>query len=66
MTRILLSFLFLLVAVPAAFAQPTVSAVRIGAHPDTIRLTEADLWKSDGTPLDLDGPIHPDYAGDKR
>lgn len=51
MTRILLSFLcflvavpgFLaavpvfLVAVPAAFAQPTVSAVRIGAHPDKTR-----------------------------
>jgi len=44
MTRILLSFLcFLvaapgfLVAVPTAFAQPTVSAVRIGAHPDKTR-----------------------------
>jgi hypothetical protein len=39
---------------------------RIGAHPDTIRFTEADLWKSDGTPLDLDGPIHPDYTRDER
>ena len=51
MTRILLSFLCFLVAVPgflaavpvflaavpAAFAQPTVSAVRIGAHPDKTR-----------------------------
>lgn len=39
---------------------------RIGAHPDTIRLTRSDLWQSDGTPLPLDGPIHPDYAGDTR
>ncbi len=51
MTRVLLSFLCFLVAVPvflvavpgfsvavpAAFAQPTVSAVRIGAHPDKTR-----------------------------
>ena len=37
MSRILLSFLCLLVAAPAAFAQPTVSAVRIGAHPDKTR-----------------------------
>ncbi len=37
MARILLSFLCFLVAVPAAFAQPTVSAVRIGAHPDKTR-----------------------------
>ncbi len=55
---------------PYDFASPVCEAdllyPRIGAHPDTIRLTEADLWKSDGTPLDLDGPIHPDYAGDKR
>jgi hypothetical protein len=39
---------------------------RIGAHPDSIRFTQADLSKSDGTPLDLDGPVHPDYAGDTR
>ena len=37
MTRILLSFLCLLMAVPATFAQPTVSAVRMGAHPDKTR-----------------------------
>ena len=37
MSRILLSFLCLLVAAPAAFAQPTVSAVRIGTHPDKTR-----------------------------
>ncbi|MFP6622698.1 MAG: hypothetical protein VCC20_04400 [Myxococcota bacterium] len=39
---------------------------RIGAHPDSIRFTETDLSQSDGTPLDLDGPVHPDYAGDTR
>ena len=38
----------------------------IGSGPETIRLTRADLWESDGTPLDLDGPVHPDYAGDRR
>jgi N-acetylmuramoyl-L-alanine amidase len=32
-----LSFLCFLVAAPAAFAQPTVSAVRIGVHPDKTR-----------------------------
>ncbi len=37
MIRILLSVLYLLGAVPAAFAQPTVSAVRIGEHPDMTR-----------------------------
>ena len=39
---------------------------RIGAHPDSIRLSEADLSQSDGTPLPLDGPVHPEYAGDTR
>lgn len=39
---------------------------RIGAHPDTIRLGRADLCVSDGTPIDLEGPVHPDYAGDSR
>lgn len=35
---------------------------RIGAHPDTIRLTEADLTPtSDGSPLPLDGPRRPGY-----
>ncbi len=37
MTRILLSLLFLLAALPAALAQPTVSTVRIGVHPDKTR-----------------------------
>jgi hypothetical protein len=36
---------------------------RIGAHPDSLQLTRADLTPpSDGTPLCLDGPLHPDYA----
>lgn len=36
---------------------------RIGCHPDTITLTEDDLTgPPDGTPIDLDGPLHPDYA----
>lgn len=39
---------------------------RIGAHPDTISFSKADLCVSDGTPLDIDGPVHPDYAGDDR
>jgi hypothetical protein len=39
---------------------------RIGAHPDTIVFSEADLSVSDGSPLDLDGPVHPDFAGDTR
>ena len=35
----------------------------IGARPDTIALGPADLTPpSDGTPLDLDGLLHPDYA----
>jgi hypothetical protein len=36
---------------------------RAGLHPDTIAWTEADLTPpSDGTPIDLSGPLHPDYA----
>jgi hypothetical protein len=35
---------------------------RIGQRPESIRLGRADLWSSDGTPLDLDDPLHPDYA----
>jgi hypothetical protein len=36
---------------------------RIGAQPDSLRPTRADLTApSDGTPLPLDGPLHPDYA----
>jgi len=35
----------------------------VGARPDTIALGPEDLTPpSDGTPLDLDGPLHPDYA----
>ncbi len=37
MTRILLNLLCMLLAVPAALAQPTVSAVRVGEHPDKTR-----------------------------
>ncbi len=37
MTRLCLSALCLFLAVPAALAQPTVSAVRIGEHPDKTR-----------------------------
>jgi hypothetical protein len=37
---------------------------RVGAHPDSIELTRADLTPpSDGRPIDLDGPLHPDFAG---
>jgi len=39
---------------------------RVGAHPDSIRWTAADLWASDGTPLSPDEPVHPDYAGNRR
>lgn len=35
----------------------------IGAHPDQIPYTESDLSEpSDGTPIDIEGPLHPDYA----
>ncbi len=37
MTRLLLSLFCFLAAVPAAYAQPTVSSVRVGAHPDKTR-----------------------------
>jgi hypothetical protein len=37
---------------------------RVGAHPDSIEFTRADLTPpSDGRPIDLDGPLHPDFAG---
>jgi hypothetical protein len=37
---------------------------RIGARPESIRFTAASLTPpSDGTPLDLDGPLHAGYAG---
>ena len=40
---------------------------RIGEHPRTIAFTEADLTPpSDGTPIALDGPLHPAYAEARR
>jgi len=37
---------------------------RVGAHPDSIELTRADLTPpSDGRPIELDGPLHPDFVG---
>jgi hypothetical protein len=34
----------------------------IGAHPDQIPYTQSDLTPpSDGTPVDIEGPLHPDY-----
>lgn len=35
---------------------------RIGARRDSIAFTRADLSQSDGVPVDLDGPLHPDYV----
>jgi hypothetical protein len=35
----------------------------VGEGPDAIRFSEADLTPpSDGTPVDLTGPLHPAYA----
>jgi hypothetical protein len=55
---------------PYAFPSPVCEAdllyPRIGAHPRSIRFRPEDCFASDGTPLPLDGPIHPDYAGDSR
>jgi hypothetical protein len=55
---------------PLDFRSPVCEAdllyPRIGAHPDSITNCESDLWASDGSPLALDGPVHPDYAGDER
>jgi len=39
---------------------------RIGEHPRTIAWRPEDRFESDGTPLALDGKVHPDYAGDTR
>lgn len=52
---------------PYDFASPVCEAdllyPAIGAHPDTLELTADDLTApSDGTPLDLAGPLHPSYA----
>ena len=51
---------------PFAFETPVCEAdlllPRIGARPEDIPLTRDDLTPaSDGTPLALDGPLHPDY-----
>jgi len=38
----------------------------IGAHPDSNPLCADDLTApSDGTPIDLDGPLHPEYIADR-
>jgi hypothetical protein len=35
----------------------------IGAHPDQIPYTQADVTApSDGSPVDINGPLHPAYA----
>jgi hypothetical protein len=52
---------------PYAIDTPVVEAdllfPRVGAHPDTIRYTEAELTpRRPAAPLDLDGPLHPDVA----
>ena len=54
---------------PYAIESPVLPAdllyPRIGQHPATIPWTEGDLTPpSSGVPLDLDGPLHPDYAED--
>lgn len=54
---------------PYAIESPVLPAdllyPRIGQHPSTIQWTEKDLTPpSPGIPLDLDGPLHPDYAED--
>lgn len=53
---------------PLDFPSPVCEAdllyPEIGKHPSSIRWVEADLWASDGRPLDPNGPVHPDYAGD--
>jgi len=57
---------------PYAFESPISEAdllyPKIAAHPDTIRYSESDLTApSDGTPIDIDGPLHAVYAhGDVR
>jgi hypothetical protein len=52
---------------PYEFPSPVIEAdllyPRVGEHPDSIAYGPDDLTgPSDGTPLDLDGPLHADYA----
>lgn len=52
---------------PYAFDSPILEAdllyPRVGAHPDTIPYGPADLTPpSDGTPIDIEGPLHASYA----
>lgn len=54
---------------PFEFETPVVEAdllyPRIGASPASIVFSAADLTQpSDGSPLPIDGPIHPSYRGD--
>lgn len=54
---------------PYAFDSPVVEAdllyPRVGLPPSTIRLGESDLTgPSDGTPVDLEGPLHPRYVAE--
>jgi hypothetical protein len=50
-------------AIPTPVCEADLLYPRIGAHPDTIRKTRADLTPpSDGTPLPSDAPLHPCYA----
>ncbi|MFP8875268.1 MAG: hypothetical protein VCB42_12270 [Myxococcota bacterium] len=54
---------------PYAIESPVLPAdllyPRVGQHPATIPWTERDLTPpSSGVPLDLDGPLHPDFAED--
>ena len=51
--------------IPTPICEADLLYPRIGAHPSSIPLTRADLTPpSDGTPLSLDAPLHPRYAGD--
>ncbi len=55
---------------PLDFETPIVEAdllyPPIGQHPDAMRLRESDLTPpSDGTPIDIDGPLHPDFLEGK-
>ena len=50
-------------AIPTPVCEADLLYPPIGRSPDAIRYTPADLTPpSDGTPLDLDGPLHPAWA----